>query len=263
MKDYSPLPAGKKIYFASDFHLGIDLDRTSREREQLICEWLENIRSDAHAIYLVGDLFDFWFEYKTVVPRGSVRFLGKLAEISDSDIELFLFTGNHDLWSFGYLEEEIGCPVYKEPVLRTYGADRFMIGHGDGLGPGDKGYKRLKKLFGNSVAQWIFARLHPNFGIWLARYWSGRSRSGHGQNAAFSGPQNEWLIRYAERKNKSLDLDYFVFGHRHIPIDYELSNDRSRYINLGDWMQHFSYAVYDGSELELKFFTDEGQKVYP
>ena len=246
------------IYFASDFHLGIDLQRTSREREELICNWLEDIRRDAQEIYLLGDLFDFWFEYQSVVPRGFVRLLGKLAEIRDGGIPITVFTGNHDMWLFNYFEEELNIPVVRNPIRRNYDGKKFLIGHGDGLGPGDKGYKRLKKIFANPFCQWLFARLHPNFGFAMARYWSNTSRE-HTKEDTFLGPEKEWLIRYCEDQIKTADIDYFIFGHRHMPIDCTLSNGHSRYINLGDWMTHFTYAVFDGEQLRLRFFLPDNE----
>jgi len=154
----------KKVYFASDFHLGIDARLSSREREKQLVRWLEQIRKDAYSIYLVGDVFDFWFEYKTVVPKGYVRLLGKLAELRDEGIPIYFFTGNHDMWMFSYFEEELGIPIYREPIVREIMGKTFFIGHGDGLGPGDHGYKFIKRVFANPVCQWLFERLHPKIG---------------------------------------------------------------------------------------------------
>ena len=252
----------KKVYFASDFHLGIDARLSSREREKQLVRWLEQIRKDAHSIYLVGDVFDFWFEYKTVVPKGYVRLLGKLAELRDEGIPIYFFTGNHDMWMFSYFEEELGIPIYREPIVREIMGKTFFIGHGDGLGPGDHGYKFIKRVFANPVCQWLFERLHPNFGIWLANYWSGKSRGAQQEDAKYLGPENEWLIAYVQRKVKEIKADYFIFGHRHLPIDYTIEGTQSRYINLGEWMNFNSYAVFDGQNLELAFFENENGKVY-
>ncbi len=252
----------KKIYFASDFHLGIDARLTSEERERQIVRWLDMISPDAEAIYLVGDVFDFWFEYQKVVPKGYVRLLGKLAEISDAGIPLYFFTGNHDMWMFRYFEEELGIPTYREPIVRQIHGKTFFIGHGDGLGPGDHGYKFIKKVFANPICQWLFERLHPNFGIKLANFWSGRSRDTNRETPAFLGEEDEWLIAYANRKLDTVDADFFVFGHRHLPIDYRLKNGRSRYVNLGEWMNFNSYAVFDGEELQLKFFENGNGVIY-
>ena len=246
-----------KVYFASDFHLGIDARFSSREREKQIVRWLELIREDASALYLVGDLFDFWFEYRSVVPKGYVRLLGKLAELRDAGLPVYFFAGNHDRWMFRYFEEELEIPIYQQSLIRDIMGTTFFIGHGDGLGPGDHGYKFLKKIFANPVCQWVFARLHPNIGIRLASYWSGRSRALNPSDGKFLGPQEEWLIAYSNYKLDEVDVDYFIFGHRHLPIDYTLKNGRSRYINLGDWMNYNSYAVFDGKDLEIRFFEND------
>ncbi len=251
-----------KIYFASDFHLGIDARLSSRERERQILRWLDSIRDEAGEIYLVGDLFDFWFEYKTVVPKGFVRLLGKLAELRDSGIEIHYFTGNHDMWMFRYFEEELGIPTHREPIIRERNGKTFFIGHGDGLGPGDHGYKFIKRVFANPFSQWLFERLHPNFGIRLANFWSGSSRKRDRDAGRFLGSEKEWLIAYCNRKLDQLSIDYFIFGHRHLPIDHTLKNGRSRYINLGDWMHYNSYAVFDGEELQLHFFENEEGRIF-
>lgn len=240
----------KKIYFASDFHLGAPNEESSLKREKLLVKWLEEIRSDAAEIYLVGDLFDFWFEYDTAVPRGFTRFLGKLAELSDAGIPIHVFTGNHDMWMFGYLEKELNITLYREPILREYSGKKFLIGHGDGLGPGDHGFKVIKKVFANKISQWMFAKLHPDWGIKLANYWSGTSRASN-NDEVFLGEEKEWLFQYAQEKLKTQPIDYFIFGHRHLPLDLKVGNS-SRYINLGDWISHNTYAVFDGEKLELK-----------
>ena len=246
-----------KTYFASDFHLGIDGRLSSQERERQLVRWLDRVQQDADAIYLVGDLFDFWFEYKTAVPKGYIRRLGKLAAIRDAGIPIYLFTGNHDMWMFDYLEKELDAPIYRKPVVHEIQGKKFFVGHGDGLGPGDHGYKFIKKVFANPVCQWLFARLHPNFGIWLAQFFSGKSRAANHDEDQFYGDENEWLLQYSCRKSEQLpEVDYFVFGHRHLPIDYGLPNRRSRYINLGEWVNFNSYAVFDGESLQVEFFEN-------
>ncbi len=251
----------KKIYFASDFHLGADAKFTSKEREQQIVRWLDKIREDAEAIYLVGDVFEFWFEYKTVVPKGYVRLLGKLAELRDAGIPIFFFIGNHDMWMFKYFEEELGIATYRSPIVRALKGKKFFIGHGDGLGPGDRGYKFIKKVFANKFCQWCFARLHPNFGIGLANFWSNKSREANTDEDVYLGEDKEWLELYANKKLDEQPIDYFIFGHRHLPLDITLKNGKSRYINLGEWMNYNSYAVYDGEELALRFFENPAGKV--
>lgn len=245
----------EKVYFASDFHLGIDGRLSSRERERQIVRWLDLAAQDATAIYLVGDLFDFWFEYRAAVPRGFVRLLGKLAELRDGGLPIHIFTGNHDMWLFDYLPTELGVAVYREPLVRQIGQHTFFIGHGDGLGPGDYGYKFIKRIFAHPAAQWLFARLHPNLGIGAAQYWSRRSRASNPGEDEFLGPTGEWLLQFAEAESaRRPEIDFFVFGHRHLPIDYRLSNGHSRYINLGEWVKYNSYAVYEGGDMSVRFF---------
>ena len=239
------------IYFASDFHLGAPNRDSSLKRERRLVGFLDSCVDDASEIFLVGDLFDFWFEYAKVVPRGYVRLLGKMAEISDKGIPLHVFTGNHDMWIFDYLPSETGATLHRSPIVREWNGKRFMIGHGDGLGPGDHGYKFLKRVFSNPLSKWLFARLHPNFGISLAEYWSRKSRlHTGGSDAVFLGEENEWLVQYCRQVLEKEDVDYFIFGHRHLPMDITLSSC-SRYINLGDWITHFTYARFDGATLEL------------
>lgn len=240
-----------KIYFASDLHLGVPNREKSLVREKLFVQWLDDIKSDAEAIYLVGDIFDFWFEYKKAVPKGYVRLLGKLAEISDSGITIHIFTGNHDMWLFDYLEDEINAHIYREPIEVSLKGKRFFIGHGDGLGPGDNGYKLIKKIFKNKLCQWLFERIHPNLGISIAQYWSKKSRIANGEkNESYHG-EKEWLTQFCKEKIKTIEIDYFIFGHRHLPLEVDLGNNMT-YINLGEWVNYNSYAVFDGKKLELK-----------
>jgi UDP-2,3-diacylglucosamine hydrolase len=246
-----------RIYFASDFHLGVPTHRQSREREDRVVRWLEMVRKDATEIYLVGDIFDFWFEYRSVIPKGFIRLQGKIAEIIDSGIPVHLFTGNHDMWMFDYFSKELGITVYREPVIREYGGKRFLIGHGDGLGPGDRFYKILKKIFASKTCQWLFAHIHPNFGMWIADRWSRSSRAANETKEEFLGEENEWLAIYARELLEKEHFDYFIFGHRHLPLDIQLT-PRSRYVNLGEWINYNSYAVFDGNELHLKYFEKAG-----
>ncbi|NNC85682.1 MAG: UDP-2,3-diacylglucosamine diphosphatase [Bacteroidia bacterium] len=249
-----------KIYFLSDFHLGIPNEKASKEREMKIVEWLDSILPDVEELFILGDVFDFWFEYKTVVPRGYVRILGKLAEIADAGIPIHYFTGNHDMWTFDYLTKEIGVKLYREPITREIGGKKFYIGHGDGLGPGDQGYKFIKKVFANKICQWLFARLHPNFGIGLANYWSRRSRGATGIEEKYLGDDKEWLYIYCKDMLKKEHFDYFVFGHRHLPINKNLGQG-STYINLGDWISFYTYAVFDGEKLELNSLKENTEIV--
>lgn len=251
--------AKEKIYFASDFHLGVDTHLSSLEREKRIVKWLEQIRSDAAEIYLVGDIFDYWFEYSKVVPKGFIRLIGKLAELRDQGIPIYFFTGNHDMWMFSYFEDELGIPIYRAPTQKTIQGKKFLIGHGDGLGPGDRGYKFIKKVFASKINQWLFARLHPNLGIGIMRYFSGKSRAVNKDDKLFLGPEKEWLVQYCEKKLAEEYYDYFIFGHRHLPIDYTLSNRTSRYVNIGDWTDFYSYGVLEDGELKLCFFESKEQ----
>ncbi|MDH3649730.1 MAG: UDP-2,3-diacylglucosamine diphosphatase [Saprospiraceae bacterium] len=246
-----------KFYFASDFHLGIDARVSSREREKQIVRWLDSIQDDALEIFLVGDVFDFWFEYRSVVPKGHSRLLGKLAQIRDKGIPIQFFTGNHDMWMFSYFEEELGIAIHRQPVMRVLAGKKFFIGHGDGLGPNDGGYKFIKRVFSSPVSQWLFARLHPNLTFSLARFWSSKSRETAAAKNEFLGKDNEWLVQYANHKLHELDVDYFVFGHRHLPINCLLDNGISRYFNLGDWLHYNSFGVFDGSEMHLDFFENK------
>lgn len=242
----------KKIYFASDFHLGAPDYESSLIREKKIVSWLNHIAPTAKEIYLVGDIFDFWFEYKRAVPRGFVRLLGKIAELSDSGIPIHIFTGNHDMWIFDYLPKELGVILYREPIQKEFFNKNYFIGHGDGLGPGDKGYKFLKKVFDNKFCQWCFARLHPNFGIWLADKSSKSSRAKTGSDdEKFLGEENEWLIQFCKEKLEKEHFDYFVFGHRHLPLDYDLGKS-SKYINLGEWINYCTYLEVSENSVELK-----------
>ncbi|MEM7161430.1 MAG: UDP-2,3-diacylglucosamine diphosphatase [Bacteroidota bacterium] len=241
------------IYFASDLHLGIPSIQKSRERELKFISWLDHVKKDATEIHLMGDIFDFWFEYKRAIPRGFTRLLGKIAEISDSGIPIYWYYGNHDMWIFDYLPEELGVKMVPHEMIREYAGKRFFLHHGDGLGPGDKGYKLLKKIFRSKLCQWLFARLHPNFGIWLADISSRSSRySEPDAKKPYQGDDKEFLVQFCSNKLKEEHFDYFVFGHRHLPIDMQIGE--SRYINLGDWLEHFSYAVFDGKELHLKYW---------
>ena len=245
---------GKKIYFASDFHLGVPDHASSLEREKKIVRWLDEIFPDCEELYLLGDVFDFWFEYRTVVPRGFVRLLGKIAQFTDAGIPVYYFTGNHDMWTFDYLTKELNVKLYRDPIEKVYNGKKFYIGHGDGLGPGDHGYKFIKKVFANPVSKWLFARLHPNFGVSIANYFSGKSRIATGNtDETYHGEEKEWLVIHAKELLQKNHYDYFIFGHRHLPLDILIS-ENSRYLNLGDWVKYFTYAVFDGKELQLKKF---------
>jgi len=248
------LNTNQKVYFASDNHLGAPSFKASLPREKKFVAWLDTITADAAALFLMGDLFDFWFEYKTVVPKGFTRTLGKLAELSDAGIPIYYFVGNHDLWMNGYFEEELNIPVFHEPQTLTVGSASFLIGHGDGLGPGDLGFKRMKKVFTNPVSKWFFRWLHPDLGVPFAQYLSVNNKIISGDaDAKFLGDDKEWLVQYCKRKLETQHYDYFIFGHRHLPLEIDL-NGKSTYVNLGDWVNYFTYAIFDGKKLSLETF---------
>lgn len=244
----------KKIYFASDFHLGVPSFESSLKREKLVCRWLDTIKADAAEIYLVGDIFDFWYEYKYTVPKGTVRLLGKIAEITDSGIPVHFFVGNHDLWMKDYFIEELNVRVHHNPITCVFSGKTFHIGHGDGLGPGDKGYKLLRKIFASKTCQWLFSRLHPNLAFYIAKQSSKRKKAITGnEDEKFLGAENEWLFLFCRDYLKHHQVDYFIFGHRHLPLDLDVDG-KARYMNLGEWIQYNTYAVFDGTSLQLKKF---------
>lgn len=247
------MPKRDKIYFASDFHLGVLSYESSRQREATIVRWLDFIKDDAIELFLVGDVFDFWFEYKQVVPKGFIRFLGKLAELSDLGVKITLFKGNHDMWVFDYLVKELNVEIVSDELEIERNGKKLYIHHGDGLGPGDTKYKILKKFFRSNFCQWLFARLHPNLGVGIATGWSKRSRLASKDPEYFMGEDKEYLIIHSKKLQEIKHYDYFIYGHRHLPADIDLGNG-SRYINLGEWLNYNSYAVMDGEEIELKYF---------
>lgn len=267
----------KKIYFLSDFHLGAPDHASSLEREKAVVQFLDAIKNDAAEIFLVGDLFDFWYEYRRVVPKGYVRLLGKLGELSDMGISIHFFVGNHDMWMKDYFQKELNIPVYFSPTEFERNGKKFLIAHGDGLGPGDHSYKRIKKIFRNPFSKWLFGILPPVMGMGLAHYLSRRSRAQTGKNEeVFLGEDKEWLILYSKDvlSGKILpagrqNIDFFVFGHRHLPIDYRLTpvspgrgeGGEARYINLGDWIHFYTYAVFDGNDLQLKSYKGKDDKI--
>jgi len=254
---------GQKIYFSSDFHLGVPDRESSLVREKKLVAWLKMARADAAEIFLMGDLFDFWFEYRTVIPRGYARLMGELADIADSGIPVHLFLGNHDMWAFSYLAEEVGVQLHPGPEFREFSGSRFYLAHGDALGPGDLGYKLIKKIFANRFNQWLFRWFHPDFGIRMGLFWSRKSR---GANLEKEKKDREMNLNYIHQRlsvhsgallEQHPDLDYLIYGHYHYPLD-ETLNGKARQIVLGDWITHFSYAVFDGKKMELKVFEDNG-----
>jgi UDP-2,3-diacylglucosamine hydrolase len=248
------LPPDKKAYFVSDHHFGLDGNISSFEREKMFVRWLNEHQNDAGALFILGDMFDYWYEYKQAVPKGYVRVLGKLAEWADAGIPVYFFAGNHDMWMLDYFEKEIGIQVYFQPEIFIINNRKFLLGHGDGLGPGDKNYKYLKKLFKNKIAQWAFRWLHPDMGLKLIKYLSQKNKLISGEYDQNFFGEKEWLFQYAkEYLKKQSDVDYFIFGHRHLPLKMAV-NEKVTYYNTGDWLIHFTYLIFDNDKIiEEKF----------
>ena len=254
------LPPHQNVYFASDFHLGSPDWPSSRVREEKIVHWLTSIRQDAYAVFLLGDIFDFWFEYRNAVPKGYVRLLGKLAEMADEGILLYLFTGNHDLWMFDYFPQELGIPVITHPISIYINHQHFHVGHGDGLGPGDRTYKVIKQVFTSRLGQRLFALIHPDWGIWLARHWSAHSRRNNmTKDESFGTKEDEWIYQYCVTVEQQQHHDYYIFGHRHLVLDLPLGKN-SRYINTGEWIQACCYACYNGEVLTIHPYSKNGKQ---
>ena len=246
------LKAIKKTYFISDIHLGANGRESSIIREQRLISWLDKIKSQADTIYFLGDIFDFWYEWKRVIPSGFARFFGKICELTDNGVNIHFFTGNHDVWMFNYFEKELGVIVHRETLEITIAKSNFFLAHGDALGPGDNLFKIVKKIFKNKVAQWLFSRFHPNFAIALASRWSKSNRKQKYFGTKYTNAEAEWLVLFSHEVLKSKHIDYFIFGHRHIPMIHKLS-ENSTYINTGDWLGSYSYTVFDGTNIELRY----------
>lgn len=245
----------KKIYFITDLHLGVPTLEDSHRRELMLVSFLDSIKDNTETLFLMGDLFDFWFEYKTVVPRGYVRLLGKLAQFVDEGIPVHLFAGNHDLWTFDYLQKEIGIQVHREPMTITLKNKKFLLVHGDGRGPGDNGYKFLKKAFECKINQFLFKLIHPDLGIGLALKWSHNHRvkklKKEAESNYYSVVEETRLYKYAQECAKeNPDIDYFVFGHQHKPMQYKVDNGATVTV-VGNWIRDFTYAVFDGNDIKL------------
>lgn len=251
------ISSDKKVYFASDFHLGAPDYISSRQREAKIIRWLESIREQAAMLFLLGDQFDFWFEYKHTVPKGYIRFLGKLAELKDQGLPIYFFTGNHDMWMFDYFTKELHIPISHHPVSITINSKKLYIGHGDGLGPADWTYKVIKKFFHSSTCQWLFRKIHPDWGISIAQSWSKSSRQKNlKKDESFKGKEKEWIYLHCLEIEKQHHHDFYVFGHRHLPLDISL-NENSRYINIGEWITQYTFGVFDGLDFSIQKFEHE------
>lgn len=243
-------------YFISDLHLGATYLKNPIDYERRVVRWLHSIKDTARELYLLGDILDYWYEYRNVVPRGFTRFLGALGELADSGVKVTWFIGNHDIWIFDYLPNEIGCEVVDGSCVKEIDGNRFFLSHGDAVGSLKPGFKLIRSVFRNSFCQKIFASIHPRWTIPFAHNWSSHSRKAGEDQPRFEGEDREPFIKFARDYNAkhSEKIDYFVFGHRHIMLDYKLETD-ARVLILGDWINHFSYAVYDGIEFRLEVFN--------
>lgn len=244
-----------KIYFISDVHLGAPALNNNHQREMLFAQWLDDINDDVQELYLMGDIFDFWWEYKKVVPRGFTRILGRIANLTDRGIPVHFFPGNHDLWVFDYLPSELGVIVHKSEIIKEIGGKKFLLAHGDGLDSEDVGYIRLKKIFTNRNLQWWFSRLHPNFALHIAHKWSKSSRTAKFNREEEFNVNNEGMYKFAQSFLKKEPIDYFIFGHRHQMVNIPIA-ENSRFVLLGDWIKNFSYGVFDGEKFELLKYKD-------
>jgi UDP-2,3-diacylglucosamine hydrolase len=246
------ISSGKKIYFAGDFHLGIPDKTSSLLREKLICQWLRSIAPTAEHIFLMGDMFDAWIEYKKAVPKGFTRLLGCLAELRDSGVSISAFSGNHDLWMYGYFEEELQIPVYHQPIEIMLHDKIFFIGHGDGLGPDEKKYKMLKSFLRNPLCQWLYSQLHPNIGLRLAQYFSERGLHKKSEEEKQLPDEQDYLIQFCKMHIYNVPtINYFIFGHRHLMMEKKIAANCT-YFNTGDWIRYNSFVEFDGESCTLK-----------
>lgn len=252
----------KSIYFASDFHLGLDMPfQTSAEREILIVAWMTSIQEDCEALYLLGDIFDYWFEYASYIPEYPL-FFKKIKDFKDKGISVYFFTGNHDVWMYSYFQKEFDIPVYSEALAITLKGKKFFLAHGDGLGPGDHMYKLIKPIMRNRIAQKLYSLIPSKFGLAIMKYFSQKGRK-HYRPVPYRNKQSERLIHFCEDKLTHEYFDYFLMGHRHIPIKFGLANNKSTYYNLGEWIVFRSYAKYNGSTVEILFYKNPDQKIFP
>jgi UDP-2,3-diacylglucosamine hydrolase len=250
----------KNTYFLSDLHLGLPDFEKSLLREQLLIKLLNELKHDAETIFFVGDIFDFWWEYKYLIPRGYTRFLGKILELKDSGINIYFFTGNHDVWMKTFFTDDLKIPVYTKELKIEISGKKFFIAHGDGLGAGDYGYKFLKKIFTNQFLQWCFSRLHPNFAFGLANLWS-KSRRKKEKTYEFKGIEKELLIQFSNQMLKNEHFDFMIFGHRHFPLELNLNNN-SKFFNIGDWLINYTFLKFNGEKIELLTYKSGKQSIY-
>lgn len=249
-----------KIYFAADAHLGSLAFKSHLYNEKKLVRWMDSIKADCEALYLLGDMIDFWFEHKLVIPKGYARFFGKIAEFTDAGIPVYWFTGNHDIWLFNYVQKELGVIVYDRPLEITLHGKKFYMAHGDGLGDPSLQFRMLRKIFHNRFCQILFAAIHPRQSIGFGLEWAKRSRlKREREPEVYLGEDKEYLIQFAKKNTAELKeraADFYIFGHRHILIDLAISS-KSRVIILGDWIHQFSYGEFDGNNFQLKIFEEE------
>ena len=248
----------KNVYFLSDAHLGSLAIDHSRTQERRLVRFLDSIKDKASAIYLLGDMFDFWNEFKYVVPKGYTRFLGKISELTDMGVEVHFFTGNHDIWTYGYLEQECGVILHRKPLTTDIYGKVFYLAHGDGLGDPDSKFKFLRQIFHNHTCQVLFNAIHPRWSMWLGLTWAKHSRMkrADGKEPAYMGEDKEFLVRYTKQYMQThSDIDYFIYGHRHIELDLMLSR-KSRMMIIGDWIWQCTYVVYDGEHIFLEEYVE-------
>ena len=248
----------KNVYILSDAHLGSLAIEHGRMHERRLVRFLDDIKHKAAAVYLLGDMFDFWYEYKYVVPKGYTRFLGKLSELTDMGVEVHYFTGNHDIWMYGYLEEECGVILHKKPETVDIYGKVFYLAHGDGLGDPDNKFKFIRWVFHSHTCQRLFSMIHPRWGMWFGLEWAKHSRLKRkdGKEPEYMGEDKEPLVLFAKDYLKTHpDINYFLFGHRHIMLDLMLSRS-SRIMILGDWISEFSYAVFDGENMFMEQYIE-------
>lgn len=253
----------KNVYFLSDAHLGSLAIDHSRMHERRLVRFLDNIKHKAAAVYLLGDMFDFWYEYKHVVPKGYTRFLGKISEMTDLGVEVHYFTGNHDIWMYGYLQKECGVTIHTKPLTTEIYGKVFYLAHGDGLGDNDRNFKVIRSIFHNKTCQRLFSALHPRWGMAFGLNWAKHSRLKRvdGKEPPYAGEDKESLVIYTKEYMKThQDIDFFIYGHRHIELDLMLSH-KQRMLILGDWISQFTYAVFDGEHLYLEDYIEGESKL--
>jgi UDP-2,3-diacylglucosamine hydrolase len=248
----------KNVYFASDAHLGLDIFENPIDTERRLVRWMDSIKDSAKAIYFVGDMFDYWFEYKDVVPKGYSRFIGKMAELSDNGVEIHIFTGNHDIWMFGYFEKELGAIVHHKELITEIDGKKFYIAHGDGLGDPSISVRILRKFFRNKPCQALYKTIHPRLTVPLGYAWSRHNRKKKIglKSEKYLGEKQEYLVEFAKKHAQDNDIDFYVFGHRHIVLDL-LITPKQRVAILGDWIQNFSYGMWDGNNFSVEYFLNE------